>query len=358
LSKLFNKKQKQNNQGLFKNPLFYFGLVALLLWGMPFFSFGSLTELNNFKNEDLAMLNPFFKDINSLKNNDLFFSQSNQLTRESPDLKIIQNNFVYGISTPRILTTQTLGDILGESPQNKKEVIDHTIETGDTIESVAKTFGISITTLLLANDLSKNSSLKVGQTLIILPVDGILHIVRSGDTVSSISQKYKAKSDDIISFNNLANEGDIFVGDVLIIPGGIMPAKPLPSTQVQLPNSFFIYPAEGKITQGLHYYNGVDVGNQCGTPVHSAASGVVQRVRYDYRYGNYVTVLHSNGVVTYYGHLQTIFVKSGDRVNVGDRIALMGRTGTYATGCHVHFQVMGAANPLAKYFLGTNLKYQ
>jgi len=331
--------------------------MAMFLWALPFFSFGSLADLDGLKNSENAILNPFFKDANNLANNDLFFAQNSQSVNESPELKIIQDSFVYGISTPRILTTQTLGDIFGESSYTQREVLDYVVGAGDTIDSIAKTFEISPTTIALANNISKSSSLKEGQVLVILPVDGLLHIVRSGDTISAISKSYKAKSEDIISFNNLANEGDIFIGDILMIPGGIMPIKPLPSTQAKVPSSFFIFPAEGKITQALHYYNAVDVANQCGTPIYASASGVVQKVRFDYRYGNYVTILHNNGVVTYYGHLQTMFVKPGDSVTLGDRIATMGRTGTTATGCHVHFQVIGTTNPLSRYNLGATLKY-
>ena len=127
-----------------------------------------------------------------------------------------------------------------------------------------------------------------------------------------------------------------------------MPKKPAPSiAKAPLPDTFFIYPTEGIITQGLHYYNAVDIANKLGTPVYAAASGIVQRVRYDYRYGNYLTILHNNGVVTYYGHLQNIFVKSGDNVTVGDRIAFMGNTGSKSTGYHLHFGVSGDRNPLA-----------
>ena len=54
---------------------------------------------------------------------------------------------------------------------------------------------------------------------------------------------------------------------------------------------------------------------------------------------------------------QNVFVKPGDKVTVGDRIGLMGQTGN-ATGCHVHFQVMGAKNPLAKYAVGATISYK
>ena len=141
-----------------------------------------------------------------------------------------------------------------------------------------------------------------------------------------------------------------------------MPAKSAPGiVQTPLADSFFIYPAEGQITQGLHYYNAIDLANKCGTPIYATAAGTIQRAAsnggWNFGMGNYITILHSNGVVTYYGHLMALLVKPGDSVNVGDRIGLMGRTGQ-ATGCHVHFQVMGAKNPLARYTVGTTLQYK
>jgi len=136
------------------------------------------------------------------------------------------------------------------------------------------------------------------------------------------------------------------------------------STQAPVADSFFIYPTEGKITQGVHWFNAIDVANKCGTPVYAAASGTVQRVMYGYNFGggNYITIWHAGGITTYYGHLMTIFVKPGDIISVGDRIALMGGGAGMAgaglsTGCHLHFDVRGAKNPLSKYYLGTKLKY-
>ena len=346
--------KRPENRGFFKNPFFHFGLFALVLLGLLFLNSDGLAHLDYKKVSSAS----FFNGVANAVSTDLFFSQNKALSLETPDLKIIQDDFLYGITTPRILTTQPLGDIFGEAPQNKKEVTEYTIQPGDTIDSIAAAFEISANTLLWANDLSKGSALKVGQTLVVPPVSGVIYAVRSGDTISDIARIYKAKAEDIIAFNNLSGEGDIFVGDILIVPGGVMPAKALPSINAQLTDSFFIYPAEGKITQGLHYYNAVDVANKCGTPIYAAAAGVVQRIKFDYRYGNYITILHSNGVVSYYGHLQAYFVKSGDQVNVGDRIALMGTTGKESTGCHLHFQVTGTKNPLARFLFGSILKYR
>ena len=90
----------------------------------------------------------------------------------------------------------------------------------------------------------------------------------------------------------------------------------------------------------------------------AAAAGVVERAvsngGWNGGMGNHITILHDNGTVTYYGHLMTLFVKAGDKVDAGDRIGLMGGKPGMAgagnsTGCHVHFQVAGATNWLTVY---------
>lgn len=366
MSIFLNQKFKNSSsKGFFKNPLFYFGVISFVLLGLVCFSPTSLAKLGEVNNSNVVFFNTFFKGGNTQQHSDLFFSQSEAAAIETPDLKIIQDSFVYGISTPRVLTIQTLGDVMGgsASSQNRKDVVNYTVQTGDTVESVAQKFDITVNTLIWANNISKKSSLKVGENLVILPVSGVLDIVKSGDTVSDLARKYKAKPDEIIAFNNLANEGDIFIGDILIIPGGVVPQNVVPSinAQASLADSFFIFPTEGVISQGLHYYNGVDVANKCGTPIYAAAAGTVQRATsnggWNFGMGNHITILHTDGVSSYYGHLMTLFVKPGEKVNVGDRIGLMGKTGN-ATGCHVHFQIMGSKNPLARYSLNAVLKYK
>jgi len=318
--------------------------------------------MGNLGDSHVAFFNAFSNKASaSLIGDNLFSSKTNAIPLETPDLKIMQDNTVAGLSTPRVVSGKVLGDVFGGSTQDKKEVINYTVQPGDTIYSIADSYKISINTLLWANSLTSSSIVKVGQNLVILPVDGVLYAVRSGDTISGIAQTYKAQSQSIISYNNLVSQDDIYIGDILIIPGGTIP-KTAPSVtnnnRIPLADNFFIFPTQGRITQGLHYYNAIDVANSCGTSIYAAASGVVQRAVYNNAWnagmGNYVTILHSNGTVTYYGHFQNVFVKPGQKVNVGDRIGLMGRTGN-ATGCHLHFQVIGATNPLAKYAVGATI---
>ena len=343
--------------------------MAVVLFGLTYGSCDSLANVDGFDNSKVVFFNSFFNKTDNLNDSNLFSSQVGLVALESPDFKVIQSNTLAAVSVPSIVTGKVLGDVLGASTtQNKKEIIEYTVQPGDTANSIANEYGISTKTLLLANDLSSSSLIKVGQTLVILPVDGVLHVVGSGDTVSGIAKTYEIEQNDIVTYNALINSGDIYIGDILIVPGGTMPKRAVASvSQVPLADNYFIFPVQGKISQGLHYYNAIDIANKCGTPVYAAAAGVVQRASgngsYNYGMGNYITILHNNGTVTYYGHLMSLLVKPGDKVYVGQNIALMGGGRGMAgagksTGCHLHFQVVGARNPLKSYSVGSNISYK
>ena len=84
-------------------------------------------------------------------------------------------------------------------------------------------------------------------------------------------------------------------------------------------------------------------------PVYAAASGTVMRAKiggWNGGAGNYVTILHPSGTVTKYYHMQTVSVVSSQSIARGQTIGLMGSTGN-STGCHLHFEVIGAKNPQA-----------
>ncbi|MDR4494095.1 MAG: M23 family metallopeptidase [Nitrospirales bacterium] len=111
-----------------------------------------------------------------------------------------------------------------------------------------------------------------------------------------------------------------------------------------------IWPTKGRITskfgprvspftgkKALHA--GIDIGAPAGTEVRSPASGKVVVAAYDGRMGKFIRVDHGYGIETTYGHLSKIYVKYGDRVQRGDLIGLVGSTGKFSTGPHLHYQV-------------------
>jgi len=287
---------------------------------------------------------------------------------EWPEFVLIGNSFLQASLPPVLITPQVLGALTGDYvPEDvQKVIVEYIVEPGDTLWSISQKFNISLNTVLWANNLNQNSYLQPGQKLIIPPVSGVIHYVKTGDTVSEIAKKYKAKAEDVISFNNLSNEADVFVGDILVVPNGVMPTPTIKYAPqwVPLATSYFICPISQpcRITQGLHWYNAVDFSHGiCGEPILAAAQGQVLKVKLTSSTsrwafggaGNHLTILHPNGVVTMYGHLQTVFVNPGDEVSQGQIIALMGgQPGTpgagKSTGCHLHFGVTGAKNPFAK----------
>lgn len=121
---------------------------------------------------------------------------------------------------------------------------------------------------------------------------------------------------------------------------------------------YFIQPTSGKNWGVIHGHNAVDIANSCGTPVVAAAAGTVisdpglgsGNGGNNGGYGNFVYIKHPNGTKTRYAHLSKISVAVGEKVEQGEQIGNIGRTGHVEgrTGCHLHFEVIGAANPLAR----------
>jgi len=114
--------------------------------------------------------------------------------------------------------------------------------------------------------------------------------------------------------------------------------------------SYFVFPARGFNWGKLHPNNAVDIANSCGTAIVAAAEGLVTDISMDAwggGYGHYVVIAHLNGTKTRSAHLDEIFVAIGQYVKQSELIGTMGRTGD-ATGCHLHFEVEGAANPFAR----------
>ena len=228
---------------------------------------------------------------------------------------------------------------------------------------IAAAFGISTNTLLWANNLSVWDYIKPGQQLVILPVSGIKHTVQKGETIDQIVKKYNGDAQKTIEFNGLPANGNLAIGQEIIIPDGQKPESSYQPSTAPLANSYFICPIAlpCSITQKLHWYNAIDFSHgKCGEVIYAVAAGEVLKVKLTSStskwafngYGNHMTILHPNGVVTYYGHISVSLVNPGDKVSQGQPIALMGgspRTpgAGNSTGCHLHLGVSGARNPWA-----------
>lgn len=253
------------------------------------------------------------------------------------------------------------------------EIITHVVGDGETVSSIAERYGLKPSTIFWENNLTDKSTIKPGQELSILPVDGIRHKVVRGETIYSIGKKYGLDGSQVqmivdYPFNEFLNDEtfELVVGQYLMVPEGVKADVRLPSSATS-PTRFgtltpdagtvsalgsFIWPASGGITQGYSFFHkAIDIANRSAGAILAADAGVVTTAGWpdSSGYGNRVVIDHGNGYVTLYAHMSAVQVVSGQRVKRGDVIGQMGSTGR-STGIHLHFEIrQGGAllNPLS-----------
>ncbi|GHE20295.1 peptidoglycan DD-metalloendopeptidase family protein [Halomonas urumqiensis] len=95
------------------------------------------------------------------------------------------------------------------------------------------------------------------------------------------------------------------------------------------------HPVTGRVSP----HRGTDFAMPIGTPITAPADGRVEKVGNHPLAGRYLVVRHDNGYRTRYLHLSRPLVSHGDRISMGERIALSGNTGR-STGPHLHYEVL------------------
>jgi murein DD-endopeptidase MepM/ murein hydrolase activator NlpD len=99
------------------------------------------------------------------------------------------------------------------------------------------------------------------------------------------------------------------------------------------------------------FHRGIDLQLTEGIDtVYSVFCGTVRFISWDDKFGKYIIIKHYNGIETLYAHLNTILIKKGEDVKVGDPIAIGGCTGR-CYGTHLHFEVQNNKNPRNPRFL-------
>lgn len=218
--------------------------------------------------------------------------------------------------------------------------IDYKVQAGDTLYDLSKNFNIPIPVLMDWNPSISPSNLKIGQTLKIPLVSGIMYKPSKALTLSALAKYFFIDPEEITSVNpsigsNIPANKEVFV-----------PVGKVNTSFTQLAD--FVWPAYGSITSEfgwrLHpiynknmFHSGIDIGVPLSTPVFAARGGTVKYAGWQSGYGNVIIIDHG-GYQTYYAHLSKINVYVGLRVEKGGFIARSGNTGT-STGPHLHFEV-------------------
>lgn len=131
-----------------------------------------------------------------------------------------------------------------------------------------------------------------------------------------------------------------------VVERGVMISSSMTPASLKI----FSVPLHGVITspyewrdigQGWKFHEAIDISgpNIKGKEVIAAGDGEVVKKYYSWGYGNRIEILHPNGMITSYSHLNEYLVEVGDTVKEGQAIGIVGSTGN-STGTHLHFEVI------------------
>jgi murein DD-endopeptidase MepM/ murein hydrolase activator NlpD len=221
----------------------------------------------------------------------------------------------------------------------------HIVKSGETLMSISRRTGVSLTALARANHLQTSSRLSVGDRLTIPPGG---YAVASAHPVSAPqpAQARPAPLQKVASLApvhtaNVAKEDQPQRPDTTVKtaePIGAMPS--------------FRWPVRGRVIAGFGskpngtQNDGINLAVPEGTPVKATDDGVVAYAGNELKgYGNLVLIRHANGFVSAYAHASEIMVKRGDTIKRGQVIAHAGQTGN-VTSPQLHFEIRRGSTPV------------
>ncbi|MBG7609675.1 MAG: LysM peptidoglycan-binding domain-containing M23 family metallopeptidase [Anaerolineae bacterium] len=260
------------------------------------------------------------------------------------------------------------------------DVVNYTVELGDSVFGIAFNFGVEPETVLWSNyDQLKDNphTLSSGMDLKIPPTDGIYYQWGADDSLESVANKFEVDPAVIIAWNG--NRLDLTNPKIepeswVMIPGGrrefqqwIIPVAARGSAGVSTgvygagacPGGYtglfgsgaFIWPTNNHTLSGNDYWSGhlaIDTGLVTGDPVNAADTGVIMFAGWSTGgYGYVVAIDHGNGYQTLYAHLSSVTVNCGQSVVRGQLIGAGGSSGN-SSGPHLHFEIRyqgGFVNP-------------
>lgn len=276
-----------------------------------------------------------------------------------PPLNVNSSTSYQNGGIPRYIQLKT---IIPEGPGD--EVTEYVVKRGDSPWSIAKKFNLKPETILWGNSQlnAAAGSLKAGDTLNILPVDGVLHIAEQGDTLEKLASLHGTSAQEI--FEYIGNDFDLTqppqltIGQQIIIPNG---TSPIVWSEAQVPNAvqggshggysgnvpklgsgYFSWPVNGYVLTQEYWsgHPGIDLSTDFRQPVFASDSGTVIFSGWDDTgYGYFVIIDHGNGYKTTYGHNEANLVSVGQTVVKGQQIAESGSTGN-SSGNHLDFRIL------------------
>ncbi len=253
--------------------------------------------------------------------------------------------------------------------RSRSRMTSYTVLRGDTVDTIARRFGLSRETIAWCNSYRKAQILFTGDILNIPPADGACHTVLAsqGKDISAIAEQYSVDDPFLIidapanDLPEISPDTQLPSGTRLFIPGGVgsiitwdAPVEEDAAGNVIAfarghPNScgavagggtFWTNPLpNGSYVRGFYAgHSGIDIAARTGTPILAANGGPVLYAGWNsWGYGNTVVIGHGP-FSTLYGHMNSLAVRCGNVVAAGQIIGYVGSTGN-SSGPHLHFEI-------------------
>lgn len=229
----------------------------------------------------------------------------------------------------------------------------HEVASGETLESIAQQYKLSLNILLATNPGLRGKIPSVGSQILISPYQGSVVQVPRGQTWKQIAAKYKVRADVLFEINGCQNNPTLVF--VPKLNNGLNRASN-PTESVAVVN-LAGYPLSQEATIALPYgwqkspktgevifHSGVDLLTNVGTPVKAIGDGQVVFAGQQGTYGKLIIINHSGGLQTRYAHLESIQVQMGQVIKQGNIVGKVGTTGQPATTQpHLHFEVRSSS---------------
>jgi murein DD-endopeptidase MepM/ murein hydrolase activator NlpD len=218
------------------------------------------------------------------------------------------------------------------------ELQEIVVARGDTLYSISRKYSIPVNDLAVMNDLTPPFELSVGQKLRV-PNLAKVSVARNAKTATGNVVKVEAKT--------VVAEKQITATTVETQPVKKIssdPTKKLPTISARS-SSKFAWPVRGKIlsaygakSNGL-FNDGINISATRGTAVKAAENGVVAYAGNEVKgMGNLVIVQHDGGWMTVYAHMDSMSVRRGHKVSVGQKIGTVGESGKVDSP-QLHFEI-------------------
>ena len=235
---------------------------------------------------------------------------------------------------------------VGVQQTTRVDLTEVVVASGDTLYSLSRKYSVPVNDLAVMNKLTPPFILKVGQKIRV-PNLARVAVKSTGKTTVKVVEKSKKSSVEPKSVQKKANAKK---SEAKVVTKrsekkiSSDPSKKLPKINARS-SSKFSWPVRGKIlsnygakNNGL-FNDGINIGATRGAVVGAAENGVVAYAGNEVKgMGNLIIIQHDGGWMTVYAHMDSMVVRRGARVSVGQKIGTVGKTGKVDSP-QLHFEI-------------------